>query len=592
MMSVTTDRLRRVPRLSSLGLGFATITAVLCLGTVSSPPIIAAQAQTVPEGRQDFSGTVQNAQELAEEVERLRGLIEGAEGARRQVLEIRRARTLDQEIDSVQALGDELLRLRSSGNGAPSWSAAVPELLEGVASDVVDAFSELRQRTGLPSAEDDAAQRIAQNAELRGDVERQSVLLGAMVNTLGLADSLGVDLVASRAGFETDLQEWAETLSALLQLAVETTETLERQARALPTDGELAARRTAAIERTDLVSDALRGVTARMSDLGLEAEVFQAQLAEVSGQLTADALDVTVVAGVIRDVWGETTSWLSENGANVAVSVFLLLVILFVAFRLARFVERILSRAMNSRAVQLPELLERTIVSTTRGTIIVLGLLLGLSQLGISLGPLLAGFGIAGFVIGFALQDTLGNFASGLMILLYQPFDVGDVVEAGGVTGTVSHMSLVNTTVLTFDNQTLIVPNSKIWQDVIKNVTRQSSRRVDLTFGIAYDDDIAEAERILREIVADNDRILDDPEPVIRLHELADSSVNFIVRPWVQKEDYWSVYWDVTRQVKVRFDEEGISIPFPQRDVHVYHEGSPSSDSEPVEEAVGSPAGA
>jgi small conductance mechanosensitive channel len=179
---------------------------------------------------------------------------------------------------------------------------------------------------------------------------------------------------------------------------------------------------------------------------------------------------------------------------------------------------------------------------------------------------------VAGFVIGFALQDSLSNFASGVMILIYRPFDVGDLIEAAGVRGMVSHMSIVNTTILTVDNQTIILPNNKIWGDVVRNVTAQTVRRVDLTFGISYTDDIPKTERVLQEILDNDDKVLKDPEPMVRLHELGDSSVNFVVRPWVHMNDYWDVYWSVTRAVKMRFDEEGISIPFPQRDVHLYPE--------------------
>jgi small conductance mechanosensitive channel len=160
------------------------------------------------------------------------------------------------------------------------------------------------------------------------------------------------------------------------------------------------------------------------------------------------------------------------------------------------------------------------------------------------------------------------------MILLYRPFDVGDVVDAGGVSGKVSHMSLVNTTFMTFDNQSLVVPNNNIWGAVITNVTAQRTRRVDLVFGISYGDDIEKAERVLHEIVESYDAVLDDPEPMIKLHELADSSVNFIVRPWVKTDDYWDTYWDLTKAVKQRFDKEGISIPFPQRDVHIVEQQS------------------
>jgi small conductance mechanosensitive channel len=214
------------------------------------------------------------------------------------------------------------------------------------------------------------------------------------------------------------------------------------------------------------------------------------------------------------------------------------------------------------------------IISTVGNLVLVLGVLIALSQIGISLGPLLAGLGIVGFVIGFALQDSLSNFASGMMILFYRPFDVGDTVEAGGVFGKVSSMSLVNTTFLTFDNQTIILPNNMVWSGVIKNVTAQRQRRVDLVFGVSYADDIPKVERVLQEIIDTHDKILDDPEPMIKLHELGDSSINFVVRPWVESDDYWDVYWDLMRTVKMRFDEEGISIPFPQRDVHLFNQNA------------------
>jgi small conductance mechanosensitive channel len=178
--------------------------------------------------------------------------------------------------------------------------------------------------------------------------------------------------------------------------------------------------------------------------------------------------------------------------------------------------------------------------------------------------------------VGFALQETLANFAAGMMILFYRPYDVGDFVEVSGVFGKVSHMSLVSTTILTIDNQTLVVPNGKIWGDVIRNVTSQRIRRVDLTFGISYSADIPRAENILMSILESHDKVLSDPEPMVRLHQLGDSSVDFVVRPWVKTDDYWEVHWDVTREVKMRFDAEGISIPFPQRDVHHYVDGRPA----------------
>jgi small conductance mechanosensitive channel len=176
-------------------------------------------------------------------------------------------------------------------------------------------------------------------------------------------------------------------------------------------------------------------------------------------------------------------------------------------------------------------------------------------------------------VIAFALQNTLSNFASGLMIMFYKPFDIGNFVETPAVSGTVKSMTLVTTNMLTPDNKLLVVPNNELWGKVITNVTGSSERRVDLVFGIGYSDDLDLAERVLGEVVAGHPLVLSEPEPVIRVAELADSSVNLICRPWVKTADYWPVYWDLTRAVKERFDAQGISIPFPQRDVHLHPGG-------------------
>jgi len=259
----------------------------------------------------------------------------------------------------------------------------------------------------------------------------------------------------------------------------------------------------------------------------------------------------------------------AKEGFRILFRLLLVMLILFGFYQLANLVQKLVNRGLDSARIQISRLLRRMIVSTVRNLIIIFGVLISISQLGISLGPLLAGLGIMGFIIGFALQDTLSNFASGLMILMYRPFDVGDVVEAGGVSGKVSHMSLVNTTFMTFDNQRLVVPNNMIWSSVITNVTAQRTRRVDLTIGISYDDDIEKTEKVLREIIDEHEAVLDYPEPNVRLHELGDSSVNFIVRPWVKTSDYWDTYWDLTKAIKLRLDKEGISIPYPQRDVHV-----------------------
>lgn len=288
----------------------------------------------------------------------------------------------------------------------------------------------------------------------------------------------------------------------------------------------------------------------------------------------------------IGTLFRDFPGFMSEHWPWLLSRVAIFLGTLLVFWIFARLARRMVRRALTSDRVKGSQLLEQTMVSITGKLVLLLGLIVAISFLGVELGPVLAGLGIAGFVLGFALQDSLANFAAGTMILLYAPFDVGDAVEVAGVTGVVDSMSLVSTTIKTFDNQRVIVPNSKIWGDVIKNITAEDVRRVDMVFGIGYDDDIPEAERHLARIVEENPKVLDDPAPVIKLTELADSSVNFIVRPWCATTDYWEVRWDITRQVKLAFDEEGISIPFPQRDVHL-HGTEPAATTASTEGSVG-----
>jgi small conductance mechanosensitive channel len=263
-----------------------------------------------------------------------------------------------------------------------------------------------------------------------------------------------------------------------------------------------------------------------------------------------------------------------EHGPIVLMKLLLFVLIIYF-FRFAtRLLRSGLIKVFNKSDLKVTRLAREMFVTWISRLVMMFGFVLALSQVGISLGPLLAGLGVAGFVVGFALQDTLSNFASGMMILVYRPYDIGDLVDVGGVFGVVNRMNLVSTTLLTLDNQMIVIPNSKIWGDVIKNVTAQDTRRIDMVFGISYSDDIPKAEKLLADILKSHAKVLKHPEPMVRLNELGASSVDFVVRPWVRVEDYWDVYWDVTRTVKMRFDTEGISIPFPQRDVHIYNENA------------------
>ncbi|MEO1079627.1 MAG: mechanosensitive ion channel domain-containing protein [Pseudomonadota bacterium] len=247
------------------------------------------------------------------------------------------------------------------------------------------------------------------------------------------------------------------------------------------------------------------------------------------------------------------------------------IVLAILIFYIGRF---IVGRIVNViKSIMLGRGTDETLVNFVCSIVRWLGLLFvviaALSQLGVDTTSLVALIGAAGLAIGLALQSSLANFAAGVMLIVFKPFKKGDFVEAGGAMGTVDSISIFTTVMTTPDNKEIIVPNGAIIGGNITNFSARPTRRVDMVFGVSYSDDLRKARQLLEEIIAADSRILAEPEAVITVGELADSSVNFLVRPWVNAADYWGVLWDTTEAVKLRFDAEGISIPFPQMDVHV-----------------------
>jgi small conductance mechanosensitive channel len=429
----------------------------------------------------------------------------------------------------------------------------------------------LARREELRSLRDAAAgeERLALENDLTTEERRLRIQYEVLVDFIVGFGAVGVDVATPRAYLAETLPEFAEQRGAGTRVALRA----RREARARleedPNDAELKRKLKAEEERVDRNTEALSSIAASMEELGLETASYRQLLLESTGEITTDILDAEVALGLLETLRERTGEALSTEGPRWLLKGVVFLVILALFRGLAALARRLVSRSVNSSRARLSQLLKDTLVSWSSKTVMAVGFLVALSQLGVQIGPLLAGLGIAGFILGFALQDALSNFAAGGMILAYRPFDVGDVIEAGGVRGKVSHMSLVSTTFHTFDNQTLIVPNSKIWSDVIQNVTSQEIRRIDLEFGVSYDADVDHADAVFRDILAKNEKVLDQPEPIVEVHNLGDSSVDFAVRPWTRTEDYWPVYWSLTREVKKRLDQEGISIPFPQRDVHV-----------------------
>jgi len=235
---------------------------------------------------------------------------------------------------------------------------------------------------------------------------------------------------------------------------------------------------------------------------------------------------------------------------------------------IAKILTRIVRRLMERSKVD-PTLVKFT-GSVTYIALMAFVIVAALAQLGLQTTSFIAVLGAAGLAIGLALQGSLSNFAAGFLMILFRPFKVGDFIEGAGTAGTVEEIQIFTTQILTPDNKTVIIPNAKLTGDNITNWTVKGTRRVDLVFGIGYGEDIDKARQIMADVIAKDSRILKDPAPTIAVYELADSSVNFVVRPWSKAGDYWDVYFDITENIKKALDAEGVNIPFPQRDVHVY----------------------
>lgn len=258
----------------------------------------------------------------------------------------------------------------------------------------------------------------------------------------------------------------------------------------------------------------------------------------------------------------------TDLAITIGTRLFLVLLIYIVGRWLARISQRVIEKMLRKREVD--AVLVDFLGSVANIAVTVVAVIAALDQLGISPASLLAVVGAASLAVGLALKDSLGNFAAGVMLVLFRPFTKGDFVEAGGESGTVQEIFLNATVLATPDNKVIQVPNSQVWSGSITNYSARDTRRVDMVIGVGYDDDLKKARDVIMGILTDHDKILKDPAPAVFVGNLGDSSVDFNVRPWVNTADYWGVYSDVLERTKIALDEAGISIPYPQTDVHLH----------------------
>ena len=255
-----------------------------------------------------------------------------------------------------------------------------------------------------------------------------------------------------------------------------------------------------------------------------------------------------------------------------ALDIAIAIIIVVLGIIVVKGIRSLFGKVLKKRGVD--ETLSRFMSNIVYALLMAVVFIAAIGQLGVDTTSLVAIVGAAGLAVGLALQGSLANFASGIMIMVFKPFVTGHYISAGGESGTVEEVNVFQTILRSPDNKRIVLPNGQVIGGSITNYTVEERRRIDFVFGIGYDDDIRKAKEIMTEVITSDERVLKDPAPTIGVLELADSSVNFAVRPWVKTADYWSVYWDIMERMKLRLDEEGISIPFPQRDVHLFQQSN------------------
>ncbi len=270
----------------------------------------------------------------------------------------------------------------------------------------------------------------------------------------------------------------------------------------------------------------------------------------------------------ITTAWASAIAFLTTTGLHFATNLFAAAVILGVGYYISRMIRGLCTRLLTR--AQVDETLIKFLTNIAYALALTFVIIAAISRLGVDTTSLAAIVAAAGLTIGLALQGSLANFASGVLLILFKPFKVGDFVTIGGTSGVVEEVHIFSTFLRTGDNIQIIMPNAQITGATISNFSTKPTRRVDLVIGCGYDDDLKQVKQLLEGIIAADNRILAEPEPVVAVNELGASSVDFVVRPWVNSADYWAVKCDLTEQIKVSFDEQGLSIPYPQQDVHMH----------------------
>jgi small conductance mechanosensitive channel len=503
----------------------------------------------------------------------------------------------NQLVEEINDIEDDLLTLipllEAAGEPVDSIKGAFGEFLYRVAGlyeeaierhvDAVDDLRDLRAQTPPDSLDLLELSIVEEKATL------DTLIVGQM-RTLEEADSLGFDTSEHWEVVDRHLKNWAESQVGRLQIALVTRNRLDSQIKDAENAGaepsEITALRTqrqAADRRVQGIIATLTSTADLLQRRGYPTAAYRQIIIRTTRDVTADILNPEVFLGLAKDIGLGVWTWIKDNGPNLLVRLLIIIgfIVLFrIAFRFLWWFLRLI------RVVRFSNLMTDLIGRMIRPVATIIGLVTGLWLVGANPTTVLAGLGVAGVIVGLALQDSMSNLAAGLFILATRPFDVEDIVEAGGVIGTVKQMGLSNTKILTFDRRQLFVPNRQIWANVIENRSSEPIRRVEVTAKISYQEDLDWSLRVLRDLVDENDKVLKDPEPAVFVEKLADSWIEIAVWPWVKSEDWLDMIRGLTRLIKLRLEEEGIAVPFPRTELLARRESREAAEKRTAERAV------
>ena len=517
------------------------------------------QAEEVQEAIEETQEILQQAEEASLDAQTT-GDIGSAEDASALADEARDA--VAQTVGTIEAAIDE----RTSS----SQQAAVEEAISTAEQTRIEVLEDNAEAAREASEEASIAADRALDAAREGDTEKATrysevtaesaaEVAEKLENTSEVIDQA----IAGQESAEGSQVEEGLTKTAELAAAVAEKE-MEDKKDILLSVTELRTQRTALSDRLAVVLDELSAKMGTTPE-GAENE-FIVPFRLYAASVNTIKVDVTDTQSAVSNIVG----WIKSDvgGLRLARNLGYFVVSVLGFWVLGWLLGKLVDRTLKITRIT-AELMRSVIVRSVRNLTIAVGVIVGLAAMDINVGPILAIIGAAGFVIAFALQDTLSNFASGIMIMIYRPFDVGDLVTVGGVTGEARSMNLVSTTIATRDNQLLVIPNNTVWQNIITNITGSEMRRVDMLFRIGYRDDIGRAQEIMEAVLREDPRVLEEPEWAIGVQNLGPVAVDMMCRPWARTEDYWDVFRGVTREVKERFQAEGLNPPYLDRDLNL-----------------------